>query len=395
MAESAARYGDRPTIIYRSRGLTVSYRGLLTQAERVANSLAALGIVPGEHVAVWAPNIPEWICLQFGCALHGAVLVPVNTNYQVFELEHLLTQSDTVALFLVDGPRRGEYSAMLRDLCPELEHAGGRDLHLSRLPCLRRVVRLDGGHAAGMLGWEEFLAAGAAAACSPGVRDSTDIAMILYTSGTTGFPKGVMLSHANVIGNARSVGEAMRLTAEDRLCIPVPFFHCFGSVMGILLCAARGAAMVPLESFRPAEVLETVAACRCTALHGVPAMFIAEMEELRKGGYDTSSLRTGMMGGSPCPQEVMRAVTEQMGARELCIAYGLTETSPIITLTRPDAPLELRASTVGTPLPGVEVKIVHPRSGEPVPPAVQGELYCRGPNVMRGYYKLPEATAQA
>jgi fatty-acyl-CoA synthase len=397
LTAASSQRSDHPAIIYHQQGLSVSYGELLRTAQRVARGLAALGIAPGEHLAVWANNIPEWIYLQLGCALRGVVLVTVNTSYRSFELEYLLKQSESVALFMVDGVRQpGEYLAMVREICPETSDAPPGELHPAGLPHLRRVVMFGTAPETGMLGWDEFLALGdAEGADGPVATGADDIAMIQYTSGTTGFPKGVMLSHANLLGNVRDVAAVLGMTPDDRLCIPVPFFHCFGSVLGTLLCLVKGATMVPLEQFRPAEVLEIVQACRCTLLHGVPAMFIAELEAFHKGGYDTSTLRSGIMGGSPCPLEVMRAVTTTLGAADMCIAYGLTETSPLITITRRDTPLELRSSTVGTCLPGVAVKIVNPRNGETVASGVQGELCCRGYNVMPGYFKMPEATAQA
>lgn len=397
LSVTAAQHAGHPAIIYHKQGVSVSYGELLKTAQRVARGLGALGIAPGEHLAVWAHNIPEWIYLQLGCALRGVVLVTVNTSYRSFELQYLLKQSESVALFMVDGVRRpGEYLEMLREICPEISDAGAGELHAAALPHLRRVVMLGAADDAGIPGWERFLALGdAAGAMEPVSTKAGDIAMIQYTSGTTGFPKGVMLSHANLLGNVRDVAQLLGMTPDDRLCIPVPFFHCFGSVLGTLLCLVNGSTMVPLEQFKAADVLETVQACGCTLLHGVPAMFIAELETLNKGKYNVSTLRSGIMGGSPCPLEVMRAVTTTLGAREMCIAYGLTETSPLITITRRDTPLELRSSTVGTCLPGVEVKIVNPRSGETVPPGVQGELCCRGYNVMQGYFRMPEATEQA
>ncbi len=390
----ATQCPGHPAIIYHERGLTVSYGELLERSHRVARALSALGVAPGEHLAVWANNVPEWIYLQFGCTLAGVVLITVNTGYRAFELEYLLKQSEAVALFMVTGVRQpGDFLAMVRELCPEVGAVAGGDLASSALPHLRRIVLLNTTHEAGITGWEEFLALGDSIVSEePGTVSSDDVAMIQYTSGTTGFPKGVMLSHANLLGNVADVADVLGMTPEDRLCIPVPFFHCFGSVLGTLLCVAAGATMLPLEQFRPAEVLRTVESCRCTLLHGVPAMFIAELEEFGKGDYDTSSLKSGIMGGSPCPLEVMRAVTSILGVREICIAYGLTETSPLITITRRQVPLELRTSTVGTCLPGVEVSIVNPATGQAVPPGVQGELCCRGYNVMQGYYRMPEAT---
>ena len=397
LTDRAERYPDHTAVRYHDLGLSVTYGELLRTAQRVARGLAAIGIAPGERLAVWANNLPEWIYLQFGCALQGVVLVTVNTGYRAFELEYLLKQSESVALFMASGVRQpGEYLAILRELCPEISMPSEGDIRLAALPDLRRIVLMDNVTESGLPSWDQFLSLGDSEAeeTQTAIKPD-DTAMIQYTSGTTGFPKGVMLSHANLLGNVRDVSAVLGMMPDDRLCIPVPFFHCFGSVLGILLCAASGATMVPLETFRPAAVLAAVEAVKCTLLHGVPAMFIAELEEFRKGSYDTSSLRSGIMGGSPCPLEVMRSVTSTLGIRDLCIAYGLTETSPLITMTRRNLPLELRSSTVGTPLPGVEVEITNPRTGEAVPAGTQGELCCRGYNVMQGYFKMPEATAQA
>ncbi len=400
LARTVADHGDQPAVIYHRLGLRLSYRELEARARRVARGLAALDIQPGEHLAVWATNIPEWIELQLGCALRGVVLVTVNTGYRPFELAYVLKQSEAVALFFKPSLRTpGDALAAIREIRPEAlppGGAGGGPIRSTPLPALRRLVVMGEVTDSGLMSWDQFLAKGdqetgeGLVACRP-----DQIAMIQYTSGTTGFPKGAMLSHANLLDNIRSVADLLAMSHQDRLCIPLPFFHCFGSVMGTLLCLAHGSAMVPVVQFRPQEVLETVAACGCTLLHGVPTMFIAELEVLKKKPIAISTLRGGLMGGAPCPEAVVRDLTHALGMPELCIAYGLTETSPAITLTRRDLPFAQRATTVGTPLPGVEVKIVAPGSASPLPPGEQGELCCRGPNVMAGYFRMPEATAQA
>ncbi|MFZ5592315.1 MAG: AMP-binding protein, partial [Bacillota bacterium] len=273
-------------------------------------------------------------------------------------------------------------------------------LNAARLPRLKNVIFLGEEQHPGMFTWSGVLEAGeqvspAELAARQASLQPDDCVNMQYTSGTTGFPKGVMLTHSNLIGNAISIAECLAFTSRDRLCIPVPMFHCFGCVLGTLACLVSGATMVPLEAFNPTRVLETVQQEKCTALHGVPTMFITELEVLEKQPYDVSSLRTGIMAGAPCPIEVMKQVVERMNMREIVITYGQTEAAPGITMTRTHDPLEVRVSTVGRALPGVEVKIVDPETGEAVPPGVQGEICARGYNVMKGYYKMPEATAAA
>lgn len=405
--ETAERFADREALVYPELGLRLTYRQFRERVREAAKGLLRLGIEKGEHIAVWAPNVPEWVILQFASATIGAVLVTVNTNYRTSELGYLLEQSDSVALFLTNGFKRSDYVAMLEELCPELaadaqppEGVAGGAVRCRRLPKLRHVVLLDEPRRPGYLHWSDVVALGAdvsdaelearAAQLSP-----DDVINMQYTSGTTGFPKGVMLTHVNIVNNGRLVVAQMRLTHEDRLCIPVPFFHCFGCVMGTLGCVSVGATMVPLITFDAQKVLEAVEKERCTALYGVPTMFIAELAHPDFDRYDLSSLRTGIMAGSPCPIEVMRQVVERMGCREITIAYGQTESSPVITQTSVDDPLERRVTTVGRPLPHTEVKIVDPQTGQTLPPGVPGELCTRGYHVMKGYYKMPEQTAQA
>jgi fatty-acyl-CoA synthase len=361
----------------------------------------ALGIQKHEHIAIWANNVPEWVLAQFSTAKMGAVLVTVNTNYRSFELEYLMKQSDSTTLILIGGVRDAdEYLKVVYDVCPELNTCQPGNLKSAKLPMLKNVIFIGNESHPGMFTWNEVMA------MSEKISDAElyarqdslqpdDVINMQYTSGTTGFPKGVQLTHTNLIGNAKSLGECMKLSAKDTMCIPVPFFHCFGCVLGTLTCVVSAAAMAPVQAFVPSAVLETVEASKCTALHGVPTMFIAELEELKNKKYDTSHLRTGIMAGAPCPIEVMKQVVSVMGATEMCITYGQTEASPGITMTRTIDPLELRVSTVGKALPNVEVKIVDPTTGQEVPRGVQGELCTRGYHVMKGYYKNPEGTAKA
>lgn len=398
--ETVARYPDNDALVYHELGLRYTYREFQRECERVAKGLMALGIKRGEHVLVWATNVPEWVILQFAMAKMGAVLVTANTHYKAFEIEYLLKQSDATTLLLTEGTKENNFIEMIYEICPELKDCMPGRLNSQKLPTLKNVLFIGKERYPGMFTWQDLLKMGESVSdkelrARQSSLDADDVINMQYTSGTTGFPKGVMLTHYNLVGNAISVGRCMNLGPEDRLCIPVPLFHCFGCVLGTLTCVAWGSTMVPLISFNPVKVLETVEAERCTALHGVPTMFITELEVLEKQRFDTSSLRTGIMAGAPCPIEVMKAVMERMGMREIVITYGQTEAAPGITMTRTQDPLDIRVSTVGRALPGIEVKIVDPETGEELPRGKQGEICARGYNVMKGYYKMPEATAAA
>ncbi|QIZ67674.1 AMP-binding protein [Geobacillus subterraneus] len=400
LEERARQYPDHEAVVYADRNLRLTYRQFNDYCRLVARGLMRLGIEKGEHVAIWATNVPEWIACQFATGKMGAVLVTVNTNYQAAELEYLLKQSDSTTLFLIEQYRDSSYIDILYNVVPELRTAEPGNLQSKRLPKLKNVVLLGDRRYPGMFTWNDILTmAHEVTEEELDERlerlDPHDVINMQYTSGTTGFPKGVMLTHYNIINNAHQVAQCMKLGEGDRLCIPVPFFHCFGCVMSTLACVTVGATMVPVVEFHPKRVLETVAAERCTALHGVPTMFIAELNDPDFDKYDLSSLRTGIMAGSPCPVEVMKAVINKMGMTDITIAYGQTESSPVITQTRTDDPLELRVETVGRALPGVEVKIVEPGTSNEVPRGVQGELCTRGYHVMKGYYNNPEATNEA
>jgi len=400
LEERARQYPDHEAVVYADRNLRLTYRQFNDYCRLVARGLMRLGIEKGEHVAIWATNVPEWIACQFATGKMGAVLVTVNTNYQAAELEYLLKQSDSTTLFLIEQYRDSSYIDILYSIVPELRTAEPGKLQSKRLPKLKNVVLLGDQRYPGMFTWNDILAMAHEVTEEElderlESLDPHDVINMQYTSGTTGFPKGVMLTHNNIVNNAYQVAQCMKLGEGDRLCIPVPFFHCFGCVMSTLACVTVGATMVPVVEFHPKRVLETVAAERCTALHGVPTMFIAELNDPDFGKYDLSSLRTGIMAGSPCPVEVMKAVINKMGMTDITIAYGQTESSPVITQTRTDDPLELRVETVGRALPGVEVKIVEPGTSNEVPPGVQGELCTRGYHVMKGYYNNPEATNEA
>lgn len=399
LEDIARRFPGHDALVYPERGLRYNYRQFNELCDGIARGLLALGIGKGDHVAIWATNVPQWVVLQFATAKIGAILVTINTNYKAAELEYILKQSDAMALFLVQGFKDTDYVATLAAVVPELATSGKASLRSEKLPCLRQVVFLGDEAPAGMHAWSELESLGEQVpparldAIKAGL-DAHEVINMQYTSGTTGFPKGVMLTHFNIINNGFNIGECMKFTEQDRLCIPVPFFHCFGCVLAVMACVTHGSAMVPVETFHPETVLRTVEAERCTALHGVPTMFIAELDHPNFARYDLSSLRTGIMAGSPCPIEVMKRVIREMYMSEITIAYGQTESSPVITQTRTEDPVELRVATVGRALPDVEVKIVDIDTGATLPAGRQGELCTRGYLVMKGYYKMAEETAR-
>jgi fatty-acyl-CoA synthase len=375
------RFGDREALVVRAQSYRATYRQLWDATTSVARGLLDYGVRKGDRVGIWSPNRFEWVILQYASARVGAVLVNINPAYKTAELEYALRQSETSVLFLARRFRQNDYVAMLAEVrgrCPELR--------------LTLVLEDDwsGIEGAGRHVTEASLAAREAS------LQFDDAINIQYTSGTTGFPKGATLSHHNVLNNGYFVGETMRLTEVDRLCIPVPFYHCFGMVLGNLASTTHGATMVvPGEAFDPLLTLETVAEERCTGLHGVPTMFIAELEHPRFAEFDLTALRTGIMAGSPCPVEVMRKVVERMHMREITICYGMTETSPVSTQTTHEDPLEKRVASVGRVHPHVEVKIVDPDTGAAVPRDSPGELCTRGYSVMLGYWNDAEATRAA
>ncbi|MFC4076715.1 AMP-binding protein [Salinithrix halophila] len=394
------RFGDREGVVYPERNLRWTYRRFWEECNRVAKGLMKLGVKKGDHLAIWAANHPEWLVTQFATGKMGAVMITVNTNYRARELEYLLRQSDAETLILTESFKGTRYVDMLREICPELDRCQPGMLIAERLPRLKNIILLDDERRPGMFTWSDLITMGEEISDSElqERQDSLspdDVINMQYTSGTTGFPKGVMLTHKNIINNAKSIADCMKLTEKDKMCIPVPFFHCFGCVLGTLACVTAGTTMVPLIQFDPLAVLETVEKEECTALHGVPTMFIAELNHPEFSRFALPCLRTGIMAGSNCPMEVMKKVMDVMGASEITIAYGQTESSPVISQTRTDDPIERRVATVGKKLPHVEVKVVDLETGDEVARGVQGELCTRGYHVMKGYYKMPEATEQA
>ncbi len=397
----ADNFGDYNALEYHSLGIKYNFKEFRNVCDDVAKGLMALGLKRDDKLAIWANNLPEWVYTQFGSARMGAVLVTVNTSYRSAELEYLLEQSDSTTLILTGGVREpDEYIKIINTVCPELKDSKPGELNSEKLPFLKNIVYLGKEKIPGMYNWDDIIEMGKSVSDAELKKrseslDPDDVINMQYTSGTTGFPKGVMLTHSNLIGNALSLAQCMNLSTDDCMCIPVPFFHCFGCVLGTLTCMVSGATMAPVVAFNPVDVLKTVEASKCTALHGVPTMFIAEFEEMDKKRYEVSTLRTGIMAGSTCPVELMKRVIKDMGAKEMTIVYGQTEASPGITQTRKEDNLEIKTTTVGRALPNVEVKIVDPGTGKEMPVNEQGELCSRGYHVMKGYYKMPEATAQA
>ena len=414
LRDRADRLGERDAVIFprlseesaradsnAGGGYRLTFRELDERVDHVARALMGLGVQKGDHIAVWATNWPRWVLLQFATARIGAVLVTINPAYRKAELAYVLKQSDAKALFLVDEFRRSNYFTILNEAIPQLARSEETELALDEFPKLKHIIAMKGPKATGVMGWSNFESLAeqvepAALAARERELGANEPINIQYTSGTTGFPKGAMLTHRNLLLNAHYIGACQTFSEQDRVCVPVPFYHCFGCVLGVLGAAVYGAAMiVPEEYFDPLATLDAIEAERATAIYGVPTMFIAQLEHPTFPGRDLSSLRTGIMAGSPCPIEVMKRVVSDMGAREITIAYGQTEASPVITQTRTDDPLELRVQTVGRPIPGIEVKLVDPETGKTLGDNEQGELCTRGHVVMLGYYNNPEATHAA
>ncbi len=392
---AAQAHPDRLALVVRSQGVRWTYREFAAVVDQFSSGLASLGLAAGERVGIWSPNNAEWVVAQFATAKLGLILVTINPAYRTQELEYALRKVGCAALITATAFKSSDYIGMLRQLAPEIATGTPERLNLKTLPDLRMIIQIGETTAPGLLSFDDVCRRGKGIA-PPRVKLRFDDPInIQFTSGTTGAPKGVTLTHHNILNNGFFCGQALGFTPEDRLCIPVPFYHCFGMVLSNLTCVTHGAAMiVPGETFDPLGVLEAIAAEGCTALHGVPTMFISILEHPAFSGFDLSSLRTGVMAGAPCPVEVMRRVIDEMGIGEITIAYGMTETSPISFQTGRGDPLERRVSTVGSIHPHVEVKIVDD-AGHVVPRGTQGELCTRGYSVMRGYWGDAEKTAEA
>jgi fatty-acyl-CoA synthase len=391
---------DREFIVYPDRDLRFTYAEFDKRVNQLAKGLLAIGLGKGDHIGIWARNVPDWLTFMFATAKIGAVLVTVNTLYKSHELAYVLEQSDMKALAIIDRYKDVNYIETIYELLPELRKAERGRLKSEKFPFLKSLIYIGQEKHRGMYNTSELMLLGEH--CPDDELDKIkstikcdDVVNMQYTSGTTGFPKGVMLSHKNILNNGYSIGHRQNFTTDDRLCLPVPLFHCFGIVLGVMAILTHRATLVMLEIFDPLMVLAAVQKEKCTALYGVPTMFIAEFSHPMFDMFDLTSLRTGIMAGSVCPTKAMQKVITDMHCSQITIVYGLTEASPGITQTTTDDSIELRVHTVGKAFPGVEVKIADPETGKTLATNQTGEICCRGYNVMKGYYKLPEETANA
>lgn len=393
------RFGDSEALVVRHQNIRWTYREYRDEIDRFAAGLMRLGVEKGDRVGIWAPNCFEWSLTQFATARIGAILVCINPAYRLHELEYALNKVQCKVLVSAEQFKTSRYLDMLQSLAPELESCRPGELVANKLPHLKTIVRTGAASSPGMFNLSDLCTEpdpGEVAKLKERMRSlkATDPINIQFTSGTTGLPKGATLTHLNILNNANFVAHDMRLTEKDRLCIPVPLYHCFGMVLGNLVCVTRGSAAVfPDWVFDPVTTLETVAAEKCTALHGVPTMFIAELDLPNFDTFDLSTLRTGIMAGAPCPVEIMKRVIKEMHMEEILIGYGQTETSPINHMTAPDDPLDKRVSTVGTASPHLEIKIID-ENADLAPTGVQGEICCRGYAVMQGYWGDEKQTAE-
>lgn len=393
-------FPDQCAFRYTTHDYTRTYAEFRDDVDTFARALIALGVKPGDHVAIWATNVPQWFITFWATTKIGAVLVTVNTAYKIYEAEYLLRQSDTHTLVMIDGYKDSDYVDIIKRLCPELETSeAGRPLYIKKLPFLRNIITIES-RQNGCLTWEEAMEMSELVPVEEVYRRAAsiskhDVCNIQYTSGTTGFPKGVMLTHYNVVNNGKNIGDCMDFSTADRLLIQVPMFHCFGMVLAMTAAMTHGTTMSPIPYFSPKESLACINQEKITACHGVPTMFIAMLEHEDFAKTDFSHMRTGIMAGSPCPVKVMQDVVDKMNMSEITIVFGQTESSPGCTQSRVDDPVEIRVNTVGRALPGVEIRIVDPQTGQDLPDGVDGEFVARGYNIMKGYYKMPEATAAA
>lgn len=396
----AAETPDKEFIIYADRNLRFTYAQFNLRVDNLAKALLHIGMKPGDKLGIFANNVPDWLTFMFACAKIGVVLVTINTNYKSHELEYVVKNSDIVSLCIVNGWRDSDYVQMVNELVPELRESQRGFLKSEKFPFLKNVIFIGQEKHRGMFNTAELILLGSQLdnqllnKTKSGIS-CHDVVNMQYTSGTTGFPKGVMLTHHNILNNGLATGECMNYTANDRLCVCVPLFHCFGCVLAVCAILTHGASMVIVENFDPLMVLASVQKEKCTALYGVPTMFIAELNHPMFSMFDLSTLRTGIMAGAPCPIETMNEVMVKMNMSELIIVYGLTESSPGMTATRTHDSPQIRCTTVGKAYPAVEVKVADPETGRELNPGEQGELCCRGYNVMKGYYKNEEATQKA
>jgi len=395
---AAEQYKDNKFVAYCDIPFRTTYFEFLEKVNQIAKGFIRLGIKKGDHISIWATNYPEWLLTMFSIAKIGAVLVTINTNYKALELEYILKQSNSHTLVMISGTNDLNYNSIVKEIIPELKGKRPGEWKSKRLPVLKNIININNENIDGTLNWDQLykLAEDISDAKLHQYErnvDPHDVVSILYTSGTTGFPKGAMLSHYSIINNAFYVGECMKFTEKDILCVTVQFFHCFGIVCSVLACITHGSCMVPIEHFNPKTVIETVIMEKCTVLYGVPTMFISILSQPDIKRSDFSSLRTGIMAGALCPVNLMRQVIKELNIKEITIAYGQTEAGPVCTQTTTEDPLEMRISTVGRALPFTECKIIDTETGRECPPNVPGEFTVNGFAVMKGYYNMPEATA--
>ena len=401
LEKRAREFPNVDAVVYVDRDYRLTWKELNESVDIIAKGLMALGVKKGDKIALWATNVPHWVSMMFAAAKIGAVLLTINTNYRSSEIDYILRQSETEHLMMIDGYRDTDYVNTIYDLIPELRTQARECFHTEKYPKLKKVIFLGPEKHRGMYSMTEIMSLSCQISDDEYEKRKKsvkchDVVNMQYTSGTTGFPKGVMLTHYNIANNGFWIGENMNYSEKDKICLPVPLFHCFGCVLGVMSSVNHGSTMVILEQYDPVVVMTSIEQEGCTSIYGVPTMFIGILEHKLFSKFNFKTLRTGIMAGSPCPIKTMNDVVEKMNASELTIVYGLTESSPGMTQTRYDEPsLERKCSTVGPGMPGVEVEIIDPNTGKICPPGVPGEFCCRGYNVMKGYYNMPAETAKA
>lgn len=399
LEETTRKFPKNLAVKYTEVEYARTYEEFNAEVDLYAKGLIGMGIKKGDKVAMWATNYPQWLITMFATAKMGAILVTVNTNYRIYELEYLLRQSDSKCLIFCDGLKDIDCCKIINELCPELASSKKGELKSAKFPFLKSVISIDSKHD-GMFLFSEIKNFAKNVSDEEYIKnknslDPNDVINMQYTSGTTGFPKGVMLTHNNIVNNGSQIGDRMNFSETDKLLIPVPFFHCFGMVLAILAAVTHGTAMVPLLFYSPVKAMQAIESEKCTAMHGVPTMFIGVLDHPDFNKYSYKSLRTGIMAGSPCPIKIMQDVIDKMNMSQITIVFGLTESSPGCTQTTVNDTMENRVNTVGRAFDHVETKIVDPETGETLPPNTKGEFCARGYNIMKGYYKMPEATAHA